>query len=1430
MTFLDGFIRATREAGLDLNAEELAEICWMARHLEPVSPEPSETSAEGEREPDPPLPATEHDHPPLREVPSARPPSRSPDRVADLRPHPIGHLAPDGAVPMRVAGAPTLVKASLARALRPLKRTTWSLTDVEMDESATVRQAADADLWSPVLVPSRDRWLDLAVVVDDAGSGPVWHRTVRDFLAVLNEAGVFRTIRVWRVDTGAPAGCRLTLRGETPEASGGRDPKELIGAVGRRAVLVISDCVGAAWSDGRASALLGGWAAVHPVAVVQLLPQRLWARCAPRFEQVKWRSSVPVTSNAVLDWQPFDRLIGKSSLRSSGAVGTPIPIVEMTGLAMSQWSRLVAGDSGSWLDGVALFTGGPLARSTPASDIWSSDSAEIAVDVRTRVRRFRAAASPQAFRLAALLAAAPLQLPVIRLVQHAMFNDPRPAHLAEVLLSGLVDRQFSEAPEGEAEFEFQDGVRPVLLSSLSRGEAVRVLHQVWKIIDSQRESSVDFLAILTAGKDGLEHVLRNRAFARVAVHVLRALGGTYAEKADIISKMLRKSPESGQNALDETSPAPSAIAAVIAAPSIEEGDPVVTTSGQPATAIHDSPRDAPRAEVWEVPRRTPYFTGRKDMLGELRQELLDTRGRAAVLIPRAIFGLGGVGKTALANEYAHRYGYAYDAVWWIPAEDPADVRRSLIALRERLKLPEMLDAAKAVADVLVKLAAGSAKSNWLLIYDNADDPERLAAFLPKPSRHGHVLITSRDRRWALVGAQLEVGVFARPESIALIRRRAPHLTEEDADRLAALVEDLPLAVNQAAAWHGETKLSAAEYLRRYDHQVELLGDVDPQSTYPRPVAASFGVSYDQLQERSTAATQLLQLCSHFGPEPISVEMLWWGRLVRDLPPQLSRVVLDRSTIRRELREIDRYELLRFDQARDRFQLHRLVQALLRTRGGATSEFVGAAKAQRILALANPGNPDEVDISASSRHAELSPHIVPSGAVTSDDRDVRTLVLDQIRFRYLAGDYSGGNELAEAVVADWHDRFGPQDELTLVARRHQANIVRALGNSDLSLSIDEEILAAFRETLGENNDHTLATANSLGADLRATGDWQAAHDLDEANLARHRRILRDDDPATLRTANNYAVDLRLLGRFREAEELDRSSVRLRTLGYGSDHPFTLFAISNLARDLYGRGEYKEALKVQQDALTLHEAVRGAGHPDVILGRRTVATLLRKLGRYEPALELAKQNFQAYLTLFGESHENTLSARMSLGNALRDGNPDREQLHSARHHMETAVALYQARFPDHPFNFVCQANYAIVLRHLGEVAQAREMNERVLTALDAKLGKEHPYVLCCATNLSNDMAAGRDYEGAYRLTESVLQRSNKPQVRGPMHPYTLGVKHNHALNLILTGREAAGGTMHAEVIQQFDATLGADHPDSLSARAQRRLEADIEPPPT
>ncbi len=842
------------------------------------------------------------------------------------------------------------------------------------------------------------------------------------------------------------------------------------------------------------------------------------------------------------------------------------------------------------------------------------------------------------------------------------------------------------------------------------------------------------------------------------------------------------------------------------------------TTGKSSDSGRPGRRQTQPAIMRGVPSRNPHFTGRIDLLDQLRQALMLGSERTA-LLPHALHGLGGVGKTQLAIEYAYRHSADYELVWWLTADDPAEVCASLASLASLLRVPESADVAQTVTTVLDALGTGRPYRRWLLVFDNADQPEKIRQYLPNPL--GHVLITSRNQVWAEIARTVEVDVFSREESVALLQQRGRDISTEDAHRLAEELGDLPLALEQAAAWQAETGMPVGEYIRLLGERTDLLGE-KPPAGYPTPVAATWSLGFERLRQNSVAAAQLMELCAFFGPTPISMDLLWTGRYA-DIPSPLRETLQDSIQLRRAVREISHYALARIDATNNRIQVHRLVQAVLRASLSPEQRRQKREDVQAILAQANPGQPDLRQYW--ERHAELSAHILPVLAIESTAVEVRRVVLDQIRYRYARGDYENSRELGEVTVKSWVNRWGNDDELTLIACRHLANALRALGHTREARDLDEDTFARQKRMFGENHEHTLATATSVGSDLRAIGHFGEARRLDEDNLARHRRVFGEDDTSTLRAANSLAVDLRLLGDYAGAHTLDKDTVRRERELYGDDDPRTMFVVSNHARDLLWLGEYDEALRMQEEALAAQRHILGDNHNEVLLSVRTMAILMRKLGRYQRAHEMARENYTACKSRLGPNHEHTLAAMTTYCNSLRATG----QMEQARSLNEDALSRYKRDFGDeHQFTLYSSINLAVILRHAGQYREALALNENMLPTLYRIVGPDHPGTLCCALNLSNDLSALHEHERALELSVETLRRSIG--LRGPDHPYTLSCAINAALDRIATGDAEAGRVVFEDALASLARRLGADHPEVIGAAAERRADCDIEPSPT
>ncbi|MEV7966424.1 FxSxx-COOH system tetratricopeptide repeat protein [Sphaerisporangium sp. NPDC088356] len=821
-----------------------------------------------------------------------------------------------------------------------------------------------------------------------------------------------------------------------------------------------------------------------------------------------------------------------------------------------------------------------------------------------------------------------------------------------------------------------------------------------------------------------------------------------------------------------------------------------------------------RPPIWNVPNRNAGFTGRNSVLEKLRDQIISG--------PQALHGMGGVGKTQVALEYAHRFMADYDVIWWIAAEHVEPINRKMAELAEKLgvRIAETVaETAKAAGEAL---RIGRPYSRWLLIFDNADNPNELETYLP--SGTGHILITSRNPAWSRIANPLEVGVFDRPESVEHLLRRVSGLTSPDADNVASALGDLPLAIEQASAWLGETAMPPEQYVGLLGEQLTQVLSLGEQPTdYPTPVAATWNLSFERLKKRSPASARLLELLAFFGPEPVSMDMLYLDAMSTCLVPY-DEAMREKLMIGPAIRELGRYALARVDQADKSIQVHRLIQAVVQDRMNAAEKESTVHDVHRILVAARPSIGDTDDPENWPRYEEIWPHLVPSNAAECDEEATRKLLIDRVRYLWKRGDFEASLDLGNSLEKTWNVKLGKDDRQTVHLRFHVANTLRSMGRYTEAHDVDTQVLTHQVRELGEFHPYTLMTAGGLAADLRALGEFQEALRVDGETYERVKELFGEDHPRTLVAAHNLGVSLRLAGRFSRARELDMETVERRRRVIGEMHPYTLYTTANLAHDLRELGQLSQSVEILRTNLEHYRQVLGDDLIDTLRTATSLATSLRRTGAETEALELATDTHDRYIRRYGHTAPETLSCRLEFATCLATVG---QTAHA--HELATDVMLHfsESLGESHPYTLAAANNIATYLRELTHVGEAKDLAERTLLTLSERVGTSHPLKLTCAINVANCLAELGDLEAAEALdreTEVLLKK-----ILGSDHPDTLVCQANFAMTLNALGKTAEARGLREQVIRGMHHALGENHPHIADLAAWRRIDRDLEPQP-
>ncbi|MFF0751671.1 FxSxx-COOH system tetratricopeptide repeat protein [Streptomyces sp. NPDC004267] len=836
-------------------------------------------------------------------------------------------------------------------------------------------------------------------------------------------------------------------------------------------------------------------------------------------------------------------------------------------------------------------------------------------------------------------------------------------------------------------------------------------------------------------------------------------------------------------------------------------------------------------KVWgEVPRRNQRFSGRDDLLTELRTRLRDPESRSTAC---TLLGMPGIGKTQIAAEYAHRFSSDYDVVWWVDSDDRGVQRDRFGELAVELGLSTGAEPAERIRAVREALRRGNPHSRWLVVFDGWDDTSGADSLLPQGS--GHVLITSCNRGWRSHTDVLEVPGFDRAESVAYLMQRAPHITASRADEVAAEFGDVPLSIVRAVAWLGESRPEVTQHLRkvRDGHRTSAEETTTASEDGSPDFLAPWSTLIDRLTRSQPHAVDLLNLCVHFAPGriPLGIVQAHPGA---DLPDELRWMVTDRPAWNRALNALVDYSLITReprshldDSAEsapyvDSVHMYRLVHDIVSRLTDGEHREAHRKAVRTLLAEADPGNP--LDSRNWPRYAELLPHLEPSGALTSGSRGVQNTVLNCLRYSVHSGAYRTGIRLAGQIRAEWSEFMDPLSQQMVDLTLHESSLVRAEGR----VYDAQRLNLGLRERLGgatpANELGNMLCDGALASDLRHLGEYQEAGNLQHRALIEAQRLLGDTDVATLAARNDLGRGMRLLGGYEDAYEHDTATLARGERALLPPTVTTLGTGLAVAEDLRLLGRYREALARQESTLRMHEQVLGSLHPQTLEARVQLIRCRRRGGALQPDLGATMAGLLEQLEqVHGRGHHATLSFLNDYGNFLRaQGDVDK-----ARELVDEAEAGYRDLLgPAHPVATGMLISTALAMEAAGEGAGALDLLEAALIGLAESVGPDHPWTLCCALATSGARAAiGRLDEDAELGRNTLLRAEN---TLGDEHPFTLACRVALAVDLRALRLTGEAGVLEGEAVHSLTRTLGARHPQTVSARQRVRPTWDFEAP--
>jgi tetratricopeptide (TPR) repeat protein/nucleoside phosphorylase len=724
--------------------------------------------------------------------------------------------------------------------------------------------------------------------------------------------------------------------------------------------------------------------------------------------------------------------------------------------------------------------------------------------------------------------------------------------------------------------------------------------------------------------------------------------------------------------------------------------------------------------VWNVPYlRNPHFTGRDELLEQLDQQLSPgaqehrpvTR-RAALTQPKAIKGLGGIGKTQIAVEYAYRCREqgCYTHTLWVNAVSEEAVITSFVALAELF--PDDFSAKNETNQrklvEAIKHWLEQCQEPWLLIFDNADDPSSVQEYFPKLG-NGGILLTTRADAVGSLATSIEVETMSFIEGTHLLLRRAQlfeHASDEqinEAGNIVVALDHFPLALDQAGAYIEETKCGLNRYLEVYqDHRQAFLARRGKQAmNYPDSVATTWSLSFQKVEQASPAAAELLRLCAYLSPDRIPEELIKDSAAYWPLP--LQQAAADPFMFNQMIAELLKFSLVKRLVEERMLSIHRLVQAV---QLDMMEPAVQSQWAERVVRAVNdvfPGNAQDVaNWQKCLRYLEQ---------VQACDSLIRQYTIAFVEAGdllnrtglYLAdhASYTMAEPLYQQAFSIYEQQLGPEHPSAATSLNNLAVLYDRQGKYEHAEPLYARFLAISTKAYGTEHLSVATGLNNLAQLYGSQGKYMEAERLHMRALAIREQLLGSQHPTTISSVNNLAILYRDQGKYAQVEPLFVYILAIREQQLGSQHPHTANSLNNLGHLYFLQKKYEQAEPLFTRALAIREQHLGAKHPDTAQSLNNLAALYRAQGKYEAAELLYKRALAIREQHLGAKHPDTAQSLNNLAMLYAQlGNYE----HAESLYRRTLSIWVQQLGVDHPHTQTAHKNYAHLLRTMGRDAEA------------------------------------------------------------------------------------------------------------------------------
>ena len=745
--------------------------------------------------------------------------------------------------------------------------------------------------------------------------------------------------------------------------------------------------------------------------------------------------------------------------------------------------------------------------------------------------------------------------------------------------------------------------------------------------------------------------------------------------------------------------------------------------------------------VWSVPyRRNPFFTGREEILTHLYTVLRSSK-TVALTQPQAISGLGGIGKTQIAIEYAFRYRDQYQAIFWVNASTREALSADFTALAILLDLPEKHEQDQDTVIRAVKRWLAN-HIQWLLILDNVDTPEMIVDFLPVHIT-GDILLTTRLQALGTNAQSIEVEKMGPEESIMFLLRRIKALapnglldraTEEhqvQAMQIVDAMDGLPLALDQAGAYIEETRCGLSQYHDLYaTRRKELLlrrgrFPID----HPDSVTTTWSLSFQKIEQENPSAADLLRLLTFLDPEAIPEEII--TSCAGKPGPDLIEIGSDPFKLNTVIELLLSYSLIRRSSEVKSLSIHRLVQAVLKDGMDRNAQRLWAERAIRTVNCAFP----DVELQTWERcqrclpHAQICATHMEEYAITIPEAG--RLFNEAGTYLMARGSYEQAKLMLLKALAVRQQLLEPHHPDTARTLNDLGEVHRKLGNYQEAEQLLQEALTIRQQTLGMENLDVAQTLHNLANLYRTQGVYTKAEQLYLQALSIREAALGINSPVVAESYYGLARLYNSQEKYRQAKEFCKQALYIQEQHFGEIHPTVASTLTMLAKIYQGQNELEQAKEINMRALRIRETTSGEDHPKVAVIVNNLAAIYLIEGNYQEAEPLIARSLRI--------HEQSLGQK-------------------------------------HPYIAYSLNNLAEKFFLQGDYGQAEFYYKKALEVREKNLGTNHPHTASIYFNLAKLYSTLKRYQEAELFSSKA--ESIRQQAFGSDHPTVVSTHEQHA----------------------------------------------------